>query len=216
MARTAGSRNRDYEQKRGLILVALQKRLREADAARLSLNEMADAADVSVSSLRHHLGTRSEILAAVMAEQGKLGAPYLARVRAEPEQPLDVSVRQTMRAMLQGLNFGLGELLANGLSMSLRDPVAGPSFLEHFLEPMLSSLEVRLAAHARRGEMIETDYRVAALGLVAPLVLASLHQTALCGHSVRPLSLPALVEEQVNVFLRAYATPRNPPVTPPD
>ena len=44
MARTAGSRNRDYEQKRGLILVALQKRLREADAARLSLNEMADAA----------------------------------------------------------------------------------------------------------------------------------------------------------------------------
>ena len=28
MARTAGSRNRDYEQKRGLILVALQKRLR--------------------------------------------------------------------------------------------------------------------------------------------------------------------------------------------
>lgn len=206
MARTVGSRNRDYDVKRGQILVALQKRLREPDAARLSLNEMASAAGVSVSSLRHHLGGRAEIFATVMAEQGKLGAPYLARVRAAPTEPLQASVSETMHAMLQGLNYGLGEMLANGLAMSLRDPLAGPAFLQNFLEPMLQSLEARLAAHAQRGEMIETDYRVAALILVAPLVLASLHQHALCGTTVRPLALPAMIDEQVAVFMRAYAT----------
>lgn len=213
MARTAGSRNRDYEQKRGQLLEALKRRLREPDGARLSVSEMAEAAGVSVSSLRHHLGTRSEILASVMAEQGKLGAPYLARVRAEPALPVEASLRETLHAMLQGLTFGLGELLANGLAMSLRDPLAGVSFLENLLEPILQSLECRLEAHARRGELIPADYRIAALGLVSPLVLATLHQNALCGTTVRPLSLPALVEEQVVVFLRAYGS--SPPARRP-
>ena len=179
MARTAGSRNRDYEHKRGQLLEALNRRLREPDGARLSVSEMAEAAGVSVSSLRHHLGTRSEILASVMAEQGKLGAPYLARVREEPSLPVEAS---------------------------LRDPLAGVSFLENLLEPILQSLECRLEAHARSSELIRADYRIAALGLVSPLVLATLHQNALCGTTVRPLSLPALVEEQVAVFLRAYGS----------
>lgn len=213
MARTAGSRNRDYEQKRGQLLEALKRRLREPDGARLSVSEMAEAAGVSVSSLRHHLGTRSEILASVMAEQGKLGAPYLARVREEPSLPVEASLRETLHAMLQGLTFGLGELLANGLAMSLRDPLAGVSFLENLLEPILQSLECRLEAHARRAELIPADYRMAALGLVSPLVLATLHQNALCGTTVRPLSLPALVEEQVVVFLRAYGS--SPPARRP-
>jgi AcrR family transcriptional regulator len=208
MARKPGDRNRDFEDKRERLLDALDKRLRLPDAGRITLNEMAEAAGVSVSSLRHHLGTREQIVAAVLARQGRLGAPWLALVAGEPAHDLDASLRLTLHMMLKGLELGLGDLLANGLLLSLRDSTAGPAFLDALLEPILQSLEARLAAHARRGELVPCDVRVAALTLVAPLVLGALHQRGLCGDRVRPLDLSAMVEAQVSAFVRGYgATP---------
>lgn len=204
MARKAGDRNRDFELKRTQILDALERRLLAEDASRISMNEMAAAAEVSVSSLRQHLGDRAEVMAAVLARQGTHGAPYLAMTRAEPVLALEPSLQTLMQQMLLALERGLGTIVSNGLSMGLRDVKVGPSFVENILEPILQSVEIRLDWHQKRGELGPCDLRVAALALVSPLVLGVLHQHGLCGNTVRPLSLPDMLRVHVGQFIRAY------------
>ena len=72
------------------------------------------------------------------------------------------------------------------------------------LEPTLQALEKRLQASIEHGLIIECDTRHAALALVSPLLLALLHQHDLGGTRCRPLSVPNLIDEQVNMFARAY------------
>ena len=205
MARKPGDRNRDFEKKREQILDILELRVIQEDGHRLSMNEMAQAADVSLSTLRHHLGSREELLKALLERQGSRGARYLAQVTAEPTTGLDESLRSTLHQVVIGLEHGLAETLAHGLSVGLRDRTVGPAFLNNLLEPIQQSLELRLKHHQRRGELVDADLRVAALTLLAPVVLGALHQRGLCGNEVRPLSLHALVDEQVTRFVRAYA-----------
>ncbi len=205
MARKLGDRNRDFEKKREQILDVLEQRVIREDGHRLSMNEMAQAADVSLSTLRHHLGSREELLTLLLERQGSRGARYLAAVTAEPTTGLEESLRHTLHQVVIGLEHGLAETLAHGLSVGLRDPMVGPAFLNNLLEPILQSLEIRLGHHLRRGELIPADLRVAALGLASPVVLGALHQRGLCGDRVRPLSLHYLVDVQVTQFIRAYA-----------
>jgi AcrR family transcriptional regulator len=205
MARKPGDRNRDFEKKREQILDILELRVIQEDGHRLSMNEMAQAADVSLSTLRHHLGSREELLKALMERQGSRGQRYLDRVTAEPTTGLEDSLRTTLHQMVIGLEHGLAETLAHGLSVGLRDRTVGPAFLTNLLEPIQQSLEQRLRQHQQRSELINADLRVAALTLLAPVVLAALHQRGLCGNEVRPLSLHALVDEQVTRFVQAYA-----------
>lgn len=210
MARKTGDRNRDYQQKREQILAALQVRLLKEDAARISMSELAAAAGVSVSSLRHHVGTRAEAIGAVLARLGRLGAPFLASVEAPPTEPLAASLRWVLTSVLQGLRFGVLEIHALGIATGLRDPAVGPTYLSEILEPTLRCVEVRLQHHIDSGELPPCDVRLAALSLLSPLILAALHQTGLGGACVRPLPLERVCDEQLERFLRAYG-PADPP-----
>ncbi|MDP2307469.1 MAG: TetR/AcrR family transcriptional regulator [Pseudomonadota bacterium] len=204
MARKVGDRNRDFERKRELILDVLQVRLLREDAARITMNEMAIAADVSLSTLRHHFGSRSDVVAAVLERLGRRGAPYIASAAALPEGDVESSLTWLLTSILRGLQFGLADVVGMGLTLGLRDPTVGPAFLENVLEPLLQSVEARLAHHVRSGELAEVDLRLAALVLVSPLLLATLHQRGLCGDKVRPLALDTVVGAQVRHFLRGY------------
>lgn len=204
MARKVGDRNRDFALKREMILEVLQVRLLQEDAPRITMNEMAQAAGVSLSTLRHHFGTRSDVIAAVLERLGKLGAPYTASTRAPPEGDVKTSLTWLVTQLVRGFQFGLAEVVGMGLTLGMRDATVGPVFLESMLEPLLQAVEERLAHHVRRGELEDTDVRLAALTLVSPIVLAALHQRGLCGDKVRPLALDSVIEAQVTHFLRGY------------
>lgn len=209
MARKAGDRNRDYERKRELILDAIGPRLLLPDGARLSLSEMAAAAGVSLSSLRHHVGGRAEIIATVLARYGERGEVFTRQVAAPPplEVPLRESLRWALGQILVGLSHGVLALHALGLSAGLADPAIGPAYLRAILEPTLACMEARLGHHAARGELQPCDLRLAALALLSPLLLSALHQDGLCGREVRPLSLEQVSQEQIDRFLAAYGAP---------
>jgi AcrR family transcriptional regulator len=211
VARRQGDRNRDFDEKRRAILSALAPRLLEADGPRISLNEMAACAGVSASSLRHHLGDRAEVWAAVIDLHGQQGLPYLSAVRAPTDLPLETSLRTTMAAIAFGLERGLATILANGMAAGVQDPTIGLSYLNHLLEPVLQAMEARLTHHLGRGELGPCDVRLATLGLLSPLVLGALHQRSLGGCDLRPMSLPDLAQEQVSRFLLAYAATNAPP-----
>jgi AcrR family transcriptional regulator len=205
MPRKPGDRNRDFEQKRSTILDRLEERLLRPDGARVTLNEMATVADVSVSSLRHHVGGRPEVWAAMLARYGAKGAPFLKLAAAPTDEPLGPSLHRLLELIALGLGGPLLEILAAGLAAGLREPTVGPAYLDALLEPILQSVEARLGHHVDRGELPPCDLRMAALQLVSPLVLAALHQQGLGGCAVRPLDLDTLVDEQARRFVAAYA-----------
>jgi AcrR family transcriptional regulator len=204
MARKTGDRNRDFDKKREQLLDSLQLRLLHEDAPRITMNEMAIVAGVSLSSLRHHFGSRSGLYAALLQRYGLIGKRFLEQITAPPQKPLRESLAELLRLILTGLRHGVLDIHAVGLAVGMRDRVVGPAYLHAILEPTLQSVETRLALHVQRGELRPCDLRIAALSLISPLLLAAIHQHGLCGQDVRPLSLDALCDDLLVHFLRAY------------
>src|SRR5690349_5848480 len=76
MARVKGSRNADYEKERARLLEAARLRLLAPDGAQASFRELAEAAEVSVATLRHYFGSRETLVMEVMADMHRRGLPY--------------------------------------------------------------------------------------------------------------------------------------------
>lgn len=205
MARTSGSRNRDYDEKRIALLKRLEPRLADLTKPRPSFREMAGAADVSVPTLRHYFKDREGVVQAYLVWQGSESARYRPLV-ATTDDPFPSSIRRVLHGSAFGLK-DMGRIRTHvvGLTEGLHNDRIGPSYLQATLEPLLASVEQRLTLHVARGEMRAVDIRHAAISLLAPLLLAILHQRELGGTTVRQMDLDAFMEDHAASFVRAYA-----------
>lgn len=208
MARTKGARNADYDAKRRELLGRLLPRFVDRDQGRPSFRQFAAAAGVTMPTLRHYFGDRSDVVAAVLEEYRRLGEACLDIV-STPTGDLASSVRDFARGLVAGMQsvcgpVRLGDVFSASLSEGLADPEISPLALRHVLEPAVDALERRLAAHVARGEMRRTDLRAAALILIAPILFSVLHQDQMQGASLRPLALDDLADEVADAFVRAY------------
>jgi len=209
MARTAGSRNADYEESR----LALARRLASAVMAeggvRASLRQLAEAADTSVATLKHYFADREGVVRAVMEAFRIDGAPYMAQASTPVAGPLRDSLATFLRRVVTAWRrHGVGKMQASMLAFGLSAKGLGPSYVTLMLEPFLQTGEALLRQHIDAGELAPCDVRHASLTLLGPLVLALLHQDSLDGASCRPLNLDALVPAHVDAFLAAF-----PPAT---
>lgn len=205
MARTRGSRNADYEQQRAAIVRSVSRALESADPP-TSLRALAEAAGVSVATMRHYFTDRTGVLSAVLEGTRAEAAPYLAMA----SRPVLGDVRASLLHFLGSVHrawfrYGVGARYASTLAIGLSSPSLGPGFVNHVLEPLLQTQESLLRQHVERGELRLDDVRHAALLLLGPVVLALLHQDSLGGAGCRPLELPGFLEQQVDLFLRLYA-----------
>jgi AcrR family transcriptional regulator len=180
------------------------------ETPRPSLRELASAAGVSVPTLRHYFGARPQVIDAIFEECLRLGRDGLDAQR-RPEKPFEESIHDYSRALIRALGMErevrLGDLIAVSLGEGLLDIGISRSTLKHIIDPTIDALEERLRAHIERGEMIDTDVRAAALMLVSPLLLASLHQDQLHGAADRPMRLEDTAESVSAAFVRAYQAP---------
>lgn len=207
MGRPEGTRNPDYSAKRAALLRRLLARLLEHDGARCSLNELAIAAEASVPTLKHYFGDRDGIVAAALRSAEALGAEHVEVLAIPTSSDLTASMRDAVFHLLLGWrSFGVDRVFAGSLGLGLSDASAGPAFLAGVLEPTQQALERRLRIHALRGEALIDDgaERAAALGFVAPLLLALLHQGPLGGDRCRPLDVNDFVDAHVAAFVRAW------------
>ncbi len=204
MARTRGARGSDYDAKRASLIAAMHARLVARDLPSPSMRELAAAASVTMPTLLHYFGKRDDVVIAILDAIGQAGAVHLAEA-AESDRPFAESIAATLRYVLAGLHQGLNGVHMLGLREGMGQTRLGPAYLAAILEPSLQAIEARLAAHQARGEMRTTDPRHAALALLAPLVLAGLHQAELGGDRARPLDLDALVVDHAAAFVRGYA-----------
>lgn len=216
MGRPPGARNAGFDSTRAALVRGMRTRLMRADGARVSFRELASAAGVGPATLRHYFGSRTEAIASVLDAARAEGAPYLLLVTRPPTMPLAESLAFLLHMVLRGMRGGLGDLHALGLAAGLRDPALGPGYLDHVLEPTLQAFEAHLAHHAASGALRPgTDLRLAALELLAPVLLAALHQDQLGGARCRALDLDAVLEPHLAAWLRAWARePAAAPVVP--
>ncbi len=204
MGRTRGAKAADHETRRAALLGAMLQRLVAPDLPPPSLRELAAAAGVTLPTLAHHFGRREDIVAALLAELGRQGAPYLAAA-ARADLPFAAGVAALLALVADGLaEGGVAALHVLGLREGLRQARIGPAYVEAILEPTLAAAEARLAQYIARGEMIAADPRHAAIALISPLLIAVLHQQELGGAAVRCLDLPALARDHAAAFVRAY------------
>lgn len=210
MARPRGSKDADHEAKRQALLARMTVPLMRREPPRPSLRQLAEAAQVSVPTLRHYFGSRSDIVGAILAEYRRLGDARLKALEAPPAE-LAESVRQYALSLVEAVNaprqVKLGDVFAVSMAEGLLDPQLGPAALGEILDPSVDALQRRLDVHVSRGEMIATDTRAAALMLLSPLLVAVLHQFQMGGQSCRPVDLHALAEEISAAFVRAYKAP---------
>lgn len=208
MARAPGTRNADFEQTRAAMLAKVRARVLQPDGARVSFRELAAAAGVGTTTLRHYFGTRGGVLRAVLEATSMAGAPYLLMVTRPPVLPLRASLELLCGMVLRGMREGVGEVHALGLASGLREPELGPAYLDFVLEPTQQAFEAHLAHHAATGALRpDADLRLAALQLLSPLLLAALHQRELGGHRCRPLDLDATLPAHLDAWMRAWAAP---------
>ena len=206
MARTKGSRNKGTRDRRREMIDRMRERLGQRGVARASWRDLASAAGVNLATITHHFGKRDEVIQAILRANGEDGAGPLA-VLAEPLHDFTVSIRAALNHLATGLQFGVGEMVAVGLIEGLRQPGLGEVFVDASLEPIIAAMATRLKQHQSRGQMQPIDPRIAAIQLVAPLVLADLHQQQLGGAATHPLSMERLIEQVTDSFVRAFGVP---------
>lgn len=175
-----------------------------ADGARASLRELADAAEISVATLRHYFQDRDGAIRAAFEFFRREGESTLERVREPVLGDLRASVRAFLGDMLAGLRSGLDDMLINGLEAGAHHESLGPCFVGEILEPLIQALEERFLRHVENGDMETANVRHAALFLISPVLLALLHQDSLSGSTLRPLDVDAMLDDQAELFVRAY------------
>jgi AcrR family transcriptional regulator len=212
VGRRRGSKNADYAEVRDAILLRLVEHVGLSGRFHLSFRELAQAAEVTPSTLRHYFGDRQGVLGATFARIHQGGTPFIAAAATEEHGPAPASLAWFLANVRLGWErFGVGKAHAFGLTEGLGDGRLGQGYLTHLLEPTLQAAEARLARHVAQGELGRCDVRHAALALLAPVILALLHQQALGGTAVRPLDVDAFVADHLARFLRAHAPGAGPP-----
>lgn len=207
MPRPKGARDADYENRRSELLRSMTQHMMRRDSPRPSLRELAAAAQVSVPTLRHYFGARPQVIDAIFEECLKRGRHALDE-QSRSERPFADSILDFSRTLVDAMaaerEVRLGDLFAVSLGEGLIDRGVSRSTLRHILDPTVATLAARLRTHVDRGEMIETDLRDAALMLVSPLLLASLHQDQMGGAAESPIRLDHMVERVSAAFVRAF------------
>lgn len=184
----------------------LARRLRQrlAKQGHPGLRELAQAAGVTIPTLKHYFTDRDGIVKGVLDAHTAFSGPHMQALR-QPSGPFAKSMFEAAAYVDLGLSIPVvTELHSAGILEGLAHEEIGPYYLSTMLEPVLQGVEVRLSAHLARGEMRQTDLRSAALQLVSPIFMAHLHQRLLGGDKLRPLDFAVHRSEHVEAFVRAY------------
>ena len=177
------------------------------EIARPSLRQLADAAGVTVPTLRHYFGGRAEVVTAILEAYRAAGEARLRNLTDTPA-PFDESIRTYVTSLLIAVQapreVKLGDVFAVSIAEGLLDDQIGPASLKYIVDPSIDALQARLDRHVERGEMIATDTRAAALMLLSPLLIGVLHQHHMGGAQCAPVDLEKTANEICGAFLRAY------------
>lgn len=205
MARPAGRRNTDFEAKRADLAERARVELM-ARGAGVSLRELADAMDVSVTNLKHYFGDRDGLYEAIGEAMEDRSRGIMQVVSSlDGDDAEQVAARFLDLLVMGWRQFGAGKAFVVGFGEGLGSDRRGATTVNHVLEPSLQAGERLLEKLVARGAMPSQDLRAASLALLAPVVLALFHQDGLNGVACRPLDVDAFVRAHAHRWALGYA-----------
>ncbi|MEO1405836.1 MAG: hypothetical protein AAFV54_05020, partial [Pseudomonadota bacterium] len=193
MPRQAGSRNKDFEEKRQELVRALTEHALTADIRRPSLREFAQSCSVTEPTLRHYFTDRQGTVLAIIDEIARRGK-VIWEALATPAPSVDEALETYFTISNMGIRDG-GFIRAHafGIIEGLADPDIGRAYLTLILEPSLQSVmnKIRLSS---KHTIPNDELRSIALAAFSPLLLASLHQDLLGGRDTAFINSDTLVQ----------------------
>ncbi|MEM6411043.1 MAG: TetR/AcrR family transcriptional regulator [Pseudomonadota bacterium] len=191
MPRQAGSRNKDFEEKRQELVRALTEHALTDDIRRPSLREFAHSCGVTEPTLRHYFVDRQGTVLAILDEMARRGKVIWDLVAAPSENEAEALNSYFTISKIGIQDGGFIRAHAFGIIEGLADPDIGKAYLEKMLEPSLKSVMTKIQLSAKRN-ISDTELRSLALVVFSPLLLASLHQDLLGGRETSEINADAL------------------------
>ncbi|MCC6809120.1 MAG: TetR/AcrR family transcriptional regulator [Deltaproteobacteria bacterium] len=170
-----------------------------------SWRELAKAAAVDPTTLRHYFGDRRGLVRAVYESLQPIGRMRRDLALALLEKPAKDAFATLLKQVASAWPMVLGGMHALGFSEGFADADLGQAYVALVLEPTLVTFEEMLAHYAGKGELSVPDMRVAALALAAPVLLGLFHQHQLSGSRCRPLDVDVYIDAHLAGFFSGYA-----------
>ncbi len=200
MARPAGVRNQDFEEKRIALLRKVTAYLLRDDVLKPSFRQLAIAADSSEPTLRHYFGNRS----GVIVEAFRLiheDSEHLRDFLRQPETDCAHAVRgylDYVQTLAENERYVQAHVL--GIRESLEDDQVKEAYLKLFVVPGVEALAERLIKTPGPPETYE-DAQSAAMMIISASVTMILHQEVLNGRKFMPMDRKAYLEQFGHWFL---------------
>ncbi len=192
MPRPAGTRNHDFIEKRAALLDVLTEYALTSDLRRPSLRQFALAAAASEPTLRHYFTDRQGLVIAILENIGGRGQPIWDLVSIPSADPVS-ALAEYFRVSEAGMRHG-GFIRAHafGLIEGMGDETVGAAYLSCVLEPALQAIVAKLSGTPGLPDTQEA-LNAAALAVLSPLLVLSLHQDVLGGSRSTPRDTVSLV-----------------------
>lgn len=205
MGRPRGSRNADYHIKRQQLARKVAHTLVDAPSDHVSLRELARAADVSVSTMRHYFDDRAGLVQAAIAEMGATAQRYLADAVDELEGPPAERLATWLCVLVDAwTRYRVGRAHAVGLAEGLYADT-GPAYVQHLVQPFFDATGSVLARLEREGHAVFVTRDHAVTVLLAPVQSLLEQQESLGADQVLCVDLEAFIDDHVARFLVGWA-----------
>ena len=207
MARPAGVRNQDFEQKKQALTDKLLNYVLSDGVDRPSFRQLAIAAETSEPTLRHYFKDRTGLIVHLLNYINKRSEPMREALR-QPQDNLDDAVKgyfAQMKALTKSDAYV--RVHAFGIREAMADEEIQKFYLQKFLSSGIDSVAERLV-RSKGGPSSYDEARHAAILIVSASLLRVVHQEVLRGKVHKPLDSDAYFE-RVSGWLLDGLRPRS-------
>lgn len=209
MARPAGVRNQDFEQKKQALTDKLLTFVLSDGVDRPSFRQLAIAAETSEPTLRHYFTDRTGLIIHLLEQITERSVP-LREALSQPQDSLDDAVTGYFRQMtVLTKTDGYVRVHAFGIREAMGDEGIQKFYLKKFLSAGIDSVAERLV-RSKDGLTTFDEARHAAILIVSASLLRVVHQEVLKGKVHQPLDEEAYFDRVGKWLLDGLRSSKGP------
>ena len=183
MPRPAGSKNRDFHQKRLSIVEKLTNYALENASSKPSLRQLSQSVDLSEPTLRHYFKDRRGVIIAILEYLNNRARPFWKTLSIPANSVSDAVVEyfRLTDAGFRHMRYARAHVF--GMTEGIGDPEVSKAYLKYIVEPTIQAAIDKLSG-SDDAPTTPNASRAAAMAMVAPALFMIIHQDMLGGDEV--------------------------------
>ena len=188
MSRPSGARNHDFRQKRQALIDRLTEYVLREGVELPSFRQMAEAAKISESTLRHYFSNRSGVIVALL-ENIHERMQGMEQAIGRPEQTGAVAIKEYL-ALVEGYmkTPWVYRAYAFGMREGFSSQMARKAFLETMVQPFIKAASDRIKL-SEGGPSDDDEAETAGTLLLSTALYIVVHQFVLNGREHAPMDI---------------------------